>query len=644
MLIGVLLLGGLAAGAAMLAGPDLKSPFSQFFQSSRPDLVLHKVRPEFLAVTVVERGTLESAENKDVVCKVKAGSKGTYASTVRWVIDDGTLVKEGQLLMELDDSALQDQYLTQSIAVDKARAEWEKADSEHLITVKQNQSDLALTEAALRVAELDVDKYLGIRIDPMLEPVGAIAGALSTLVERGEYRQLLDDVSGRLKLAEADLESYRDRAAWAERSARLGYQTDSQARAEQSKLASALDNVEKLRKEKYVLETFLRRRNMTDLTGKLDVARFDYDRAQKQAIAKESQAESSRRTAYSVYQQELQKLRDIEEQIRQCRIVSPQDGMVVYYKESGSRWSNNNEGLIQQGAQVKEGQKMLRIPDLRRMQVNTRVHEAMVSRIRGDDRRSTGQFEALQSGLLLTPSFGRVVALSDGMQDLFRVANRLKPPSDRYYEEYVLNSQGQAAAVRIDAFPTQSLRGHVRSVAAVASQQDWASSDVRVYQTLVTIDDYLEGLKPDMSAEVTIMVDPPTEPVLAVPVQAIVGGAESGEKRKVFVLTPTGPEAREVISGIYNERMVEIKEGVKEGEEVVLNPKVLLEPGAKTREEGGSENGRRPGMPGGKSFEGKMKGGKGGGMGKAGMPGADKSTADPNSSGGGGTGNARPKQ
>ena len=41
------------------------------------------------------------------------------------------------------------------------------------------------------------------------------------------------------------------------------------------------------------------------------------------------------------------------------------------------------------GEQVKEGQKMMRIPDLRKMQVNTKVHEALVAKIRGDDRRSS---------------------------------------------------------------------------------------------------------------------------------------------------------------------------------------------------------------------------------------------------------------
>ena len=61
--------------------------------------------------------------------------------------------------------------------------------------------------------------------------------------------------------------------------------------------------------------------------------------------------------------------------------------MVVYFKNESNRFSSSsNQGLIEQGAQVKEGQKLLRIPNLLRMQVNTKVHEAMVARIKGDVR------------------------------------------------------------------------------------------------------------------------------------------------------------------------------------------------------------------------------------------------------------------
>ena len=51
------------------------------FQQSRNDLVLHHVKYDRLELTVVERGTLESAKNADIFCTVKAGQGGRARPT-----------------------------------------------------------------------------------------------------------------------------------------------------------------------------------------------------------------------------------------------------------------------------------------------------------------------------------------------------------------------------------------------------------------------------------------------------------------------------------------------------------------------------------------------------------------------------------
>src|SRR5262249_31160348 len=65
---------------------------------ARVDVLTHKVKKEPLVVTVTEKGTLESMENHDITCRVRAGNKG-FATTINEVIDDGTRVKRGDKLM-----------------------------------------------------------------------------------------------------------------------------------------------------------------------------------------------------------------------------------------------------------------------------------------------------------------------------------------------------------------------------------------------------------------------------------------------------------------------------------------------------------------------------------------------------------------
>ena len=57
----------------------------------------------------------------------------------------------------------------------------------------------------------------------------------------------------------------------------------------------------------------------------------------------------------------------------------------------------------------------------------------------------------------------------------------------------------------------------------------------------VEIDESIPGLKPGMSAEVTIFTDSHRENALIVPLQAILGGGELGNVRKCFVKTSRGP-------------------------------------------------------------------------------------------------------
>src|SRR5205085_4591766 len=116
----------------------------------------------------------------------------------------------------------------------------------------------------------------------------------------------------------------------------------------------------------------------------------------------------------------------------------------------------------------------------------------------------------------------------------------------------------QKAQIRVDAFSSQVLPGHVKTIDTVASQQDWFAADVKVYKTMVAIDESLDGLRPGMSAEVTIYADESPTPVLVVPVQAVVGTISMGADRKCFVVGPDGqPELRDIVVGMSNERLVE---------------------------------------------------------------------------------------
>jgi len=526
------------------------------------------VKREKLVFSVVERGALESADNADIYCRVKAGAKGNNGSTtIKWIIDDGTAVVRGQKLIELDDSGLQEERKKQLMIVAQANAAKIGADANYQIVLSQNQSEIAAAKLNRDITQLDYEKY-----------------------DEAEYDRAEFDV-----MAKVDMQ--RARSNWSNRMAKKGYYSLLQAKADENELI-------KYEKELKVL-TYDKRRFYTDLLGKKIEAEKQLERVIIQAKSKEEQALVDLETKTALFLQEQIRLAEIEDQINECLIYAPQAGLVVYYMPESSRFRSTSQSVIGQGEPVREGQKLMQIPDLNRMQVNTNVHEAMVSRIRGERNRPTGFSDGLQAAMLINVDLlGKLghTSLFPELRERFR---------GKDYENVF---PGHRATIRIDAFPTRLLRGHVKSVGAVASQAQFMASDVKVYKTVITIDESAENLKPGMSAEVTIFADESSLDVLSIPIQSVVGNIAMGAKRKCFVVSKEGiPEMRDIVVGMSNTKLVEVREGLNEGEKVVLNPRPLLDPKSDLKAANPGKSKEVDGEPAGEKKIEKKSGGAAGG-------------------------------
>jgi multidrug efflux pump subunit AcrA (membrane-fusion protein) len=571
--------------------------------AAHPNVLTHKIKREMMKITIVDRGSVESAENNEITCKVKAKSQGGAASTIRWIIDNGSFVKKGDTLVELDDSALQDQLLTQQIDLANAEGAWLQAEEQYKIDVSDAEGAIKTAEVNLAVKKIQLEEYI-----------------------KGLFTQSQVDLENQLTMARSDVVMWEERSAWSERMSRPGrqYVTVAQAEADRARLLSCKLTLKKIETQYQVLNDLTKEKTVTDYRGQVEEAVRQVERGKLQYEAKRLKADTDRKAKYLVYDKALSKARDTEKEIEHCLIKAPKDGMIVYYLEERSRFGGGKQRFIAQGEPVDENQKLMTIPNLKRMVVNAKVHEAMRPRVKADVKKPTGFSTLVEFGTYQQPNLWTAVTTAATFND-----KEVRTPflNDYRKAEQELVSDGQKAWVRFAAFPGQRLKGHVKSVAEVASQNDIFASDVKVYQTYVSIDDYLDGLKPGMDAEVTIEVDSQPEPVLALPLQALLGSVDMGAKRKCFVITEDGPQMRDITLGMSNETMVEVKEGLEEGDEVVLNPGVLLterqrmEYGIQAPRSGQDEK-AGPGGRGGRGGQGKGKGGGPGGPGgPGGMPG-----------------------
>jgi hypothetical protein len=135
---------------------------------------------------------------------------------------------------------------------------------------------------------------------------------------------------------------------------------------------------------------------------------------------------------------------------------------------------------------------------------------------------------------------------------------------------------GMHAVVRVEVFPDRALRGRVGQVAATPSQRDWLAADEKVYPTMIALEGDNAGLRPGMSATVTMPAGKALDNVLAVPARPVIGRGGIGQPASCLVLTADGPEEREIVVGPRNETVVAITSGLREGDEVIANPQLLL--------------------------------------------------------------------
>jgi HlyD family secretion protein len=466
----------------------------------RKNIPTHQVHYETLQPTTLVRGDVESSEVTDIVCRVRAWSGPTSPATIiKSIVDNGAQVRRGELIVELDDSWFREQLKERKVLLEQARADWVYAEENMKIVDSQNQSDMDATRVAAQLGELDLLKYI-----------------------KGEYPQACKDVQGRLTLARSGLEMWRDRLAWTERMVRKGFLSIGQSRAEQAHLQSGAVDFDRLCEEARVLEQYTQKRTVQDLQSKLGEARLEVQRASLQAQARSATAAADRAAKMRIYQNRLMRVHEFEHDIEQCKIRAPHDGIAIYAISDQAR-SGLRSTLIAPGEPVRQGQRLLYLPNLKKMEVITLVHEAVVTQVH----------------------------------------------------------PGQRATVHVDAYPDRVWKGHVRKVAVFPSS-DWGIQDVRVFRTQVTIDDPTEDLKPDMTAQVTIFTGERMNHVLTVPLEALVHSPQQGNHCTGFAITPEGPEERDIVIGMHTDELAVVQSGLNDGEEVVLDPHALLNDKIKT--------------------------------------------------------------
>lgn len=140
--------------------------------------------------------------------------------------------------------------------------------------------------------------------------------------------------------------------------------------------------------------------------------------------------------------------------------------------------------------------------------------------------------------------------------------------ADVFERDIGLLRVGQTAALRIDAYPDREFAGTVSYLYPTLNPQ------TRTVPVRIELPNAGGLLRPAMYAQVEIKADVGTM-VLSIPLSAVIDG---GVRQHVIVQVGEGRfEPREVKLGRRDDEYVEVKEGVREGERVVVAANFLLD-------------------------------------------------------------------
>jgi multidrug efflux pump subunit AcrA (membrane-fusion protein) len=594
------LVGGLFAWNGMLFGSKL-----------RYRGLVGEARMELFKLTIEAEGALEAAKNNDIHCEVKSNKKGGATIKIEKVlVADGQYVKgpifdkKGIAPLALNAAleihgfgalfdAKESMILKEGdvlLVLDKSSLETELKDQKIIMDKAEGEKLKAEAEKQIVISQNETDIEIA-------EVALQLADIEMEKYMGGDYHIAKSDIEKKLKDAESDWKQWVERAAWS----KLMYVTGNLSKAEMESDAAKLDSTfrtwKNAKKELDVLQVFTLKKMDTELKGKVKEKTAGLKLAQAQAKTKKVQAESDLQIKTDIYEQEKDKWHDIKKEIDKCVIKAPADGLCIFYLPPKSKYSfSSSSSLVAQGEAVDYNQKLMQIPDLSRLIVKARVPQAWYKYLRSE------------------------------------------------HPDYPEKSQ--KAFIKVDGYGDQILPGHVKTVANTSSMMDWMSSDVKVYETEIVIDQPVKDIKPGMSARVTIIAHESSQPTLTIPIQAVVGSISMGKDRKVFVVNESGyAELRDIKIGMTNEQVVEVLSGLREGEKVALDPASLLSDDselrpAKTSSEksanktqggydGGAPQGGFEGGPDGQKGDGSKggdpsKAGKGPKGDKSGKPPADK--------------------
>lgn len=276
--------------------------------------------------TLTASGLTESASNTIISCELErldfrtsggAEMSTGGASVIIELVDEGTMVKKGDVLCRLDSSDYEELVRQQQIKVDQART-----------SLLQSQLDLEVAELAVREEK------------------------------EGRVKQWVESMEGEIVLFKGNLERAQERLDWTTRMLDKGYASQTQRAAAERNVTISKLALDSAQWDLDLFNKYGSPKSLKVLMATVEKCRFNH-------------ISNDRRLTRMV-----ERLQYYQKMVEFCTIKAPHDGFLVYATDP---WRPTPK--LEVGSTVRQAQKLFFLPNLDTMNVLTYLHESVAHRV-----------------------------------------------------------------------------------------------------------------------------------------------------------------------------------------------------------------------------------------------------------------------
>lgn len=293
--------------------------------------------------------------------QIEIRSKLESQSTIVFVVPEGSFVKEGDLLIQLNSDKIETNIAEELLRVESSRAELVAAENGYQIQILDNASRLRDARLKLDLAELSLSQW-----------------------QEGDLEKKLLQLELNIDRSDRNEKRLIEKHAQSQKLFERGFLSEDELGQHEIDMVEATSKAKTAQLENKIYENYEKPKEEKSKKGDVDQAEAQLAKVDHQNDIELVSKEASRVNRQRQLQMREERLAKYEEQLANTTIIAPSDGLVVYATsmESGRGYMmSSSQGPLQIGRQVHANERLIILPDTSEMIATVRVPENLAGKI-----------------------------------------------------------------------------------------------------------------------------------------------------------------------------------------------------------------------------------------------------------------------